>query len=180
MKDLRGMRAVVTGGTRGLGLGLGIVEALAVRGAEVTAVGRDAAHAHAAWDAGAAVRVGDAADMTLMQRTITEVKPSILVLNAGAIPPMAALDEQTWESFGVVWENDVKGGFVGIQAALKSPLAPGGRVLITSSGAATAGHPCPVRMPARSACRGSWRSTRTTSPSNETSASRSRCSCRCR
>jgi hypothetical protein len=54
---------------------------------------------------------------------------------------MAALDEQTWESFGVVWENDVKGGFVGIQAALRTPLAPGSRVLIASSGAATIGAP---------------------------------------
>ena len=139
MQDLGGMRAVVTGGTRGLGLG--IVEALAESGAEVTAVGRDAARAQAARDAGATVRVGDAGDPVFINLTIAEVRPSILVLNAGAIPVMAALNEQTWESFGVVWDNDVKGGFVGIQAALNGPLLPGSRVLIASSGAATVGAP---------------------------------------
>ena len=139
MQDVGGMRAVVTGGTRGLGLG--IVESLAARGAEVTAVGRDAARTAAASAAGATTLIGDASDPAFIDRTIAEVRPSILILNAGAVPVMAALDEQTWESFGVVWENDVKGGFVGIQAALKEPLSPGSRVLIASSGAAIIGAP---------------------------------------
>ena len=139
MQNLGGTRAVVTGGTRGLGLG--IVESLTARGAEVTAIGRDAARALGAREAGASVRVGDAADPDLIKQTIAEVRPSILILNAGAVPVMAELDDQTWESFGVVWENDVKGGFVGIQAALKRPLSPGSRVLIASSGAAIVGAP---------------------------------------
>jgi NAD(P)-dependent dehydrogenase (short-subunit alcohol dehydrogenase family) len=139
MQDLCGTRAVVTGGTRGLGLG--IAESLAARGAEVTAIGRDATRSGAARAAGATFRCGDASDPAHINRTIAEVQPSILILNAGAIPVMAALDEQTWESFGVVWENDVKGGFVGIQAALKTPLSPGSRVLIASSGAASVGAP---------------------------------------
>jgi NAD(P)-dependent dehydrogenase (short-subunit alcohol dehydrogenase family) len=139
MQDLIGTRAAVTGGTRGLGLA--IVETLAARGAEVTAISRDPVRAAAAREAGAAVREGDAADAAFVGRAISDARPTILVLNAGAIPVMAALDEQTWESFGIVWENDVKGGFVGIQAALKSPLPFGSRVLIASSGAATIGAP---------------------------------------
>ena len=139
MQNLWGVRAVVTGGTRGLGLG--IVEALRARGAEVTAVGRDATRGSAASDAGATLRVGDAADAAFVNRTIADVHPSILILNAGAIPVMAALDEQTWESFSIIWDNDVKGGFSAIQAALTSPLSPGSRVLIASSGAATVGAP---------------------------------------
>ena len=47
--DLKDKKVVVTGGSRGLGLGL--VEALVARGASVTVVGRDG-------DALAAVRAG--------------------------------------------------------------------------------------------------------------------------
>lgn len=139
MQGLSGSRAIVTGGTRGLGLG--IVAALAAHGSEVTVIARDPARTADARAAGAIVRTGDARDRELIGRAIAETQPSILVLNAGAIPAMAELDEQTWESFNGVWENDVHGGFVGIQAALKAPLAAGSRVLIASSGAATIGAP---------------------------------------
>ncbi|MGH7729398.1 MAG: SDR family NAD(P)-dependent oxidoreductase [Vulcanimicrobiaceae bacterium] len=73
MQVLGGTRAIVTGGTRELGLG--IVDALTARGADVIAIGRDAARAEAARNAGAAVRVGDAGDRAFISRMIADVRP---------------------------------------------------------------------------------------------------------
>src|SRR5260370_827715 len=49
--------------------------------------------------------------------------------------PMKPIDEQSWDEFSTHWNTDVKAGLVGIQAALKVPMTPGGRILIMSSGA---------------------------------------------
>ena len=59
----------------------------------------------------------------------------------GVTPTMAPLSEQTWEAFTAPWDTDVKAGFQWIQEALRSPLARGSRVLLTSSGAAVRGSP---------------------------------------
>lgn len=139
MRDLRETRAVVTGGSRGLGLG--IVEALSAHGAGVTVIARDRARFAAAENLGATMRLGDASDGALMDAIVADVRPSALILNAGAVPVMALLDEQTWDTFSTVWDTDVKAGFYGVQAALKTPLPPGSRVLIASSGAASVGAP---------------------------------------
>jgi NAD(P)-dependent dehydrogenase (short-subunit alcohol dehydrogenase family) len=139
MGDLGQARAVVTGGSRGLGLG--IVEALTRRGARVTALARDPARFGAAERAGATVRQGDAGDPAVMEAVLAEARPTVLVLNAGATPVVAPLDEQSWEEFSTIWDTDVKAGFYGIRAALAAPLPPGSRVLIASSGAATVGAP---------------------------------------
>jgi hypothetical protein len=58
----------------------------------------------------------------------------VLILNAGARLPMKAIDEQTWDEFSTARNTDVKAGLTGIQAALKTPMNPGGRVLVMSSG----------------------------------------------
>jgi NAD(P)-dependent dehydrogenase (short-subunit alcohol dehydrogenase family) len=139
MRSLQDERVVVTGGNRGLGRA--IVEALLTQGAEVTVVARDAASLAEVEQMGASVRQGDATDAALMDSLVAEIRPSVLILNAGATPYMAPLDEQTWESFNTIWETDVKAGLYGIQAALKAPLPPGSRVLIASSGAAMVGSP---------------------------------------
>ena len=70
---------------------------------------------------------------------VAELKPTILILNAGATPTLGRVDELDWDAFSVVWDNDVKAGLHGIQAALKTPMPPGSRVLIASSGAALVG-----------------------------------------
>jgi NAD(P)-dependent dehydrogenase (short-subunit alcohol dehydrogenase family) len=136
--ELQDERVVVTGGSRGLGRG--IVEALLARGAQVTVIARDPARLADVERLGAAARPGDVTDPTLMSAVVADVKPSVLILNAGAPPFMAPIDEQSWDAFTAVWDTDVKAGLYGIQAALKAPLANGARVLIVSSGAAIAGN----------------------------------------
>jgi NAD(P)-dependent dehydrogenase (short-subunit alcohol dehydrogenase family) len=131
---------VVTGGSRGLGLGL--VEALVERGAKVTVVARDgAALAAVGQRLGVAVIAADVTEETAAHRILAGVRPDIVVLNAGAIPRMGRLDQLSWADFTAIWETDVKAGLYWLQAALKLPLKPGSRVLVGSSGAAVNGSP---------------------------------------
>ena len=140
MDSLAKQRVLVIGGSRGLGLG--IVEALVARDAEVTVVARTAAHLFEAKSRlGVAILPGDGTDPDFAVAALRTVRPTVLVLNAGATPVMAPLHEQTWESFSAIWNSDVKGAFHWIQAALRLPLASGSRVLIGSSGAAVQGSP---------------------------------------
>jgi NAD(P)-dependent dehydrogenase (short-subunit alcohol dehydrogenase family) len=138
--SLKDKNVVVTGGSRGLGLGL--VEALVAHGAKVTVVARGA-------DALAAVRTrlgvatisADVTDETAAHRVLSKVRSDILVLNAGAKPRMGRLDQLSWADFTASWDHDVKAGLYWLQAALKVPLQPGSRVLVVSSGAAVDGSP---------------------------------------
>jgi NAD(P)-dependent dehydrogenase (short-subunit alcohol dehydrogenase family) len=136
--SLKDRKVVVTGGSRGLGLGL--VEALVDQGASVTVVARGV-KALAAVGAGLGVATisADITDEAAAHRIVGEVRPDILVLNAGTTPRMGRLDQLSWEDFSVPWETDVKAGLYWIQAALNLPLNPGSRVLVGSSGAAVTG-----------------------------------------
>ena len=138
--SLKDTNVVVTGGSRGLGLGL--VEALVAQGARVTVVARDAGaleSVHARL--GVATISADVTDETAAHRILAEVRPDILMLNAGTPPPMARLDQISWADFTATWETDVKAGLYWLQAALNLPLKPGSRVLVGSSGAAENGSP---------------------------------------
>ena len=140
MQDLAGKKAVVTGGSRGLGLG--IVEALLTRKAQVTVVARDAQRlAEVAERLGVDTIQGDVREEAVARDVLESVRPTLLVLNAGALPNLAPIQDQTWAGFSRVWDNDVKAGFHWVQQALRVPLAPGSRVLIGSSGAAINGSP---------------------------------------
>lgn len=130
---------LITGGTSGLGRG--VVEALVARSIPVTVLGRDPARLEEVGRLGAAVLQGDATDRATMLRAVAETKPTTLILNAGATPVMASLDEQTWETFDRVWSTDVKATLHGFHAAFAAPMAPGSRVLAMSSGAAIIGAP---------------------------------------
>jgi NAD(P)-dependent dehydrogenase (short-subunit alcohol dehydrogenase family) len=138
--SLDGSKVVVTGGSRGLGLGL--VEALVAHGARVTVVARDP-HALESVRArlGVATISADVTDETAAQRILAEVRPDIVVLNAGTPPRMARLDRTSWAEFTAPWETDVKAGLLWLQAALNRPLAPTSRLLVVSSGAAVSGSP---------------------------------------
>ena len=140
MQNLKNERAIVTGGSSGLGLGL--VESLVARGSKVMVVARDAQRlAEVEQRLGVAGAVGDVTDRALAMSLLHEFRPTVLVLNAGAKPTRGPLHEQTWEGFSAPWNSDVKAGFHWIQAAIGLPLARGSRVLIASSGAAVSGSP---------------------------------------
>ncbi|PFH12376.1 NAD(P)-dependent dehydrogenase (short-subunit alcohol dehydrogenase family) [Collimonas sp. PA-H2] len=138
--SLKDKNVVVTGGSRGLGLGL--VEALVAHGARVTIIARSAdALESVRARLGVATICADVTDETAAHRILTEVSPDILVLNAGAKPRMGRLDQMSWADFTVPWEHDVKAGLYWLQAALKLPLKSGSRVMVISSGAAVDGSP---------------------------------------
>ena len=138
--SLKDKSVIVTGGSRGLGLGM--VEALVAHSARVTVVARDAValeSVHARL--GVATISADVTDETAAHRILGQVRPDILVLNAGAAPRMGRLDQISWADFTATWETDVRAGLYWLQAALNLPLKPGSRVLVGSSGAAVSGSP---------------------------------------
>jgi NAD(P)-dependent dehydrogenase (short-subunit alcohol dehydrogenase family) len=90
---------------------------------------------------GVATISADVTDETAAHRILAEVRPDILVLNAGATPRMGRLDQLSWADFTAPWEHDVKAGLHWLQAALNLPLKPASRVLVVSSGAAQNGSP---------------------------------------
>ena len=140
METLEGQKVIVTGGSRGLGLG--IVEALVARKAQVTVVARDPERlAEVSKRLGVKTIRGDVTDEKLARGVLSDIRPSVLVLNAGATPPMGPLHELSWENFNRAWEVDVKAGFHWLQEALRLPLPRGSRVIVASSGAALNGSP---------------------------------------
>lgn len=138
--SLKDKNVVVTGGSRGLGLGL--VEALVAHGAQVTVVARglDALEAVRA-RLGVATISADVTDEDAAQHVLAKIRPDILALNAGTPPRMGRLDQLSWADFTAPWETDVKAGLYWLQAALNLPLKPGSRVVVGSSGAAQTGSP---------------------------------------
>ena len=140
MDTLKDQTVIVTGGNSGLGLGL--VEALVERKAKVTVLARNAASlADLKRRLGVDVAEGDITDRALAESLLRELRPSVVVLNAGYQPKLAPIHEQTWDEFETMWNTDVKAALYWIQAAIRLPLARGSRVLLASSGAAVNGSP---------------------------------------
>lgn len=140
MNAMKERRVLVVGGSRGLGLG--VVQALVAEGAHVTVLARDGRRlAEVAAALPVATLQGDMVDAKLIDHALATAQPEVLILNGGATPHMAPLPEQTWETFSRNWEVDVKAAFLWIQAVLGGRMAAGGRVLLSSSGAALNGSP---------------------------------------
>jgi NAD(P)-dependent dehydrogenase (short-subunit alcohol dehydrogenase family) len=132
---------VVIGGSRGVGRR--IVEAGIRNGARVLAVARqeESLRQLAREAAGVEILSLDATGEDAASKVFDVLTPDILVVCGGALPPAAPLHEQSWQSFAVNWETDVKIAFHFFKAALSHPLPAGSSVILISSGAALAGSP---------------------------------------
>ena len=165
MSDLSGTTTIVVGASRGLGRG--IATAFAEAGAPVVAVSRTAAaFPEPANGAGTIQReVADAGDATVAGRLLDRYEPEAVILVAGASPHMRPLQHQTWETFSVNWQTDVRIAFHWLREALLKPLRPGSRVVVISSGAALAGRRSAAATPAPRPPSASSRGTPRTRPS---------------
>jgi len=141
VKSLEGKTALVTGGSRGFGRD--IVSALVGEGATVWALARDTGPLDRLKRdiPGVQTLVADVADPQTAPHVLRTIRPDLLVLNAGAMPTMAPVHEQSWQQFSRNWNTDVHMTFAFGKEALLLPLAQGSVVMIISSGAAIGGSP---------------------------------------
>jgi NAD(P)-dependent dehydrogenase (short-subunit alcohol dehydrogenase family) len=136
MNDLSGGTTIVAGASRGLGHG--IATAFAEAGAHVVTVSRTAAAfpERASRPGSIQPEIADAGDATVPARLLDRYQPRAIILVAGATPHMRPLHQQTWETFSVNWHTDVRITFHWLREALLTPLRPGSKVVIFSSGVA--------------------------------------------
>jgi 3-oxoacyl-[acyl-carrier protein] reductase len=134
LSDLPGRTTIVVGASRGLGRG--IATALAEAGAPVVAVSRTAATFPSTANGSIQLEVADAGHATVPASLLDRYEPEAVILVAGASPHMRPLQHQTWETFSVNWQTDVRIAFHWLREALLKPLQPDSRVVVVSSGAA--------------------------------------------
>jgi len=141
MTTLKDTTAVIVGASRGFGRAIALAAAEAE--ANVVALARSAPELDTLHEAHANVTTLalDATQPDVAATLISKYDPDLLVIVAGATPPMAPLHEQSWEQFSTNWNADVKLTYEWLRAALLTPLHPSGRVVVLSSGAAVAGSP---------------------------------------
>ena len=140
--DLTGTTAIVTGASRGFGAAITL--ALTGAGARVIGVARTAGplqELHQQLGERFTPVVADAAEPEVAPDLLRAHRPTVLVLNAGATPPMAPLHELSWDEFSRNWQMDTRQAFHWAGAALRAPLPPGSVVVVVSSGAALRGSP---------------------------------------
>lgn len=141
MISLAGKNAVVVGASRGVGCA--IVHRLAAAGAQVLAVGRRHADLErlAIDIPGTKTLAIDATGEAAPARVFAALPPDVVIVCAGAKPPVRPLHELTWEEFAINWDADVRMSFSFSREALRAPLARGSTVILISSGAALGGSP---------------------------------------
>ena len=142
MSNLSERTTMVVGASRGLGRGIAV--AFAEAGASVVAVSRTPSVGPESAKGGAgSIRpeIADAGDATVAASLLDRYQPQTVILVAGAAPHMRPLQQQTWETFSVNWQTDVRIAFHWLREALLTPLLPGSMMIVISSGAALNGSP---------------------------------------
>jgi NAD(P)-dependent dehydrogenase (short-subunit alcohol dehydrogenase family) len=141
VRQLTGKTAICVGASRGLGRGL--AEAFLSAGATVIAVARDTSPLHELSQRGESIHLeaADASDPIVAGTLLERHQPDVLALIAGATPLLRPLHHQTWETFSINWNTDVRMTFHWLREALLLPLRSGSRVIVMSSGAALNGSP---------------------------------------
>ncbi|MGH2864196.1 MAG: SDR family oxidoreductase [Solirubrobacteraceae bacterium] len=139
--DTPSRTTIVVGASRGLGRG--IATALAGNGHSVIALARRESALRELADTAPGIQpeVLDAGEPTAAGRLLDRYDPEELIVVAGATPLMRPIQHQSWETFSVNWNTDVRIAFQWVREALLKPLRPGSRVVVISSGAALAGSP---------------------------------------
>ena len=132
---------IVVGASRGFGRG--IATAFARAGRPVVAVARSRQPLLELAQQLPTVQpvVADAADPTVPGTLYDRFQPSDVIIVAGAAPLVRPLHHHTWETFSANWNTDVRIAFHWLREALLTPLRPGSRVIVVSSGAAINGSP---------------------------------------
>jgi NAD(P)-dependent dehydrogenase (short-subunit alcohol dehydrogenase family) len=117
------------------------VQALAARRVHVVALARDGEGLAALVREGTTIYTvcGDAADDRVAGHLLNEWQPDLVVLCAGASPPLRPLHLHTWQTFSRNWEVDVKSTFTWLRNALLLPMKAGSHIVIVSSMAAING-----------------------------------------
>lgn len=138
---LAGKNVVVVGASRGVGRAM--VRRMAAGGAHVLAVARDSDSLdHVAKEASRTTTLAvDAAVCSAPAMVFAALRPDVLIVCGGAMPPGRPIHELTWEEFSVNWNTDVRMSFEFCREALRAPLAHGSTVILISSGAALGGSP---------------------------------------
>lgn len=141
MARLHHKSVAVIGASRGVGRQIAL--ACAEEGAAVLAVARGPTELDslARQNPAIATLALDAAAEEAPAAVLAKMRPDVLVLSLGALPPTAPVQQLSWRQFSVNWEADVRAAFEFCKHALSQPLSPGALVILVSSGAAIGGSP---------------------------------------